>query len=153
MKTLIIASLAIVALTVQVSFADCGVCSASAAPKPESQAVVAAPPAAENIELCVKCGQIKGTDQCCKPGQTACKGCGLVKGSPGCCKIPKDAKEAIICQKCGQIKGTDKCCKPDQAVCKKCGLVKGSPGCCRLGKAASGKNSPAKKASTCLGSK
>lgn len=89
---------------------------------------------AASIELCTLCGQIKGSDLCCKPGQTKCPGCGLVKGSLGCCKIPKDAKTAAICTTCGQIKGTALCCKPDQAKCPKCGLVKGSPGCCKIPK-------------------
>jgi len=88
----------------------------------------------ENVELCVKCGQIKGTDLCCKADQAKCDKCGLVKGSPGCCNIPKDAKTAVICGKCGQIKGSELCCKPDQTKCDKCGLVKGSPGCCNLPK-------------------
>ena len=86
----------------------------------------------DSVALCVKCGQIKGTELCCKPDQVKCGGCGLTKGTPGCCKIPKDATEAVICGKCGQIKGTESCCKPDQASCSKCGLVKGSPGCCKL---------------------
>ena len=46
--------------------------------------------AADSVALCVKCGQIKGSDLCCKPDQATCAGCGLVKDSPGCCKIPKN---------------------------------------------------------------
>lgn len=88
--------------------------------------------AADAIDLCTKCGQIKGSDLCCKPGQTTCADCGLVKGSPGCCNIPKGAESAAICAKCGQIKGTELCCKPDQLKCEKCGLAKGSPGCCKI---------------------
>ena len=87
-----------------------------------------------SVELCTHCGQIKGSDLCCKPGQTKCLNCGLVKGSPGCCKIPKGVKTAAICTKCGQIKATALCCKPDQPKCPKCGLVKGSPGCCKIPK-------------------
>jgi len=89
---------------------------------------------AASIELCTGCGQIKGSEMCCKPDQTMCDGCGLVKGSPGCCKIPKDAETAAICTGCGQIKGSELCCKPDQVKCESCGLVKGSPGCCKLPK-------------------
>ena len=88
--------------------------------------------AAETVELCTQCGQIKGNDLCCKPGQTTCSSCGLVKGSPGCCKIPKGADSAAICTKCGQIKGSELCCKPNQLTCPKCGLVKDSPGCCKI---------------------
>ena len=43
----------------------------------------------DSIALCVKCGQIKGSELCCKLNQPKCSKCGLVKGSPGCCKIPK----------------------------------------------------------------
>jgi hypothetical protein len=89
---------------------------------------------AASVELCTDCGQIKGSEMCCKPDQTMCEGCGLVKGSPGCCKIPKDAETAAICTDCGQIKGSESCCKPDQVKCESCGLVKGSPGCCKLPK-------------------
>ena len=88
--------------------------------------------AAESVALCTKCGQIKGSELCCKPDQTLCDKCGLVKGSPGCCNIPKGATEAAICTKCGQIAGSELCCKPGQTLCDKCGLVKGSPGCCKL---------------------
>jgi len=42
-----------------------------------------------DIRLCAKCGQIKGSAACCKPGATTCATCGLAKGSPGCCKIKK----------------------------------------------------------------
>ena len=36
--------------------------------------------------LCGGCGQIKGSDVCCKEGAEKCDGCKLAKGSPGCCK-------------------------------------------------------------------
>ncbi len=90
--------------------------------------------AADSVALCVKCGQIKGSDLCCKSTRDICSKCNLVKGAPGCCNIPKGATEAAICTKCGQIKGTELCCKPNQADCDKCGLVKGSPGCCKIPK-------------------
>jgi len=90
------------------------------------------------LELCKKCGEIKGTDTCCKAeGRVKCSKCGLFEGSAGCCKIPKDAKGPVtICGKCGEIKGTDTCCKAEGRVkCSKCGLFKGSAGCCKLPKA------------------
>ena len=90
--------------------------------------------AAETVELCTACGQIKGGDLCCKPGQDKCADCGLVKGSPGCCAIPEGAEKAAICTKCGQIAGTELCCKPGQTKCSMCGLVEGSPGCCKIPK-------------------
>ncbi len=88
--------------------------------------------AAGTVDLCTKCGQIKGSESCCKPNQATCSMCSLVKGSPGCCNIPKGAKTAAICTKCGQIKGNELCCKPNQTTCPKCTLVKGSPGCCNI---------------------
>ena len=90
--------------------------------------------ASDSVDLCVSCGQIKGSDLCCQPDQPKCSECGLVKGSPGCCNIPKDAKTAALCAMCGQIKGSELCCKPNQATCPSCGLVKGSPGCCKIPK-------------------
>jgi len=88
----------------------------------------------DSIQLCLHCGQIKGSALCCQPNQPKCQHCGLVKGSPGCCNIPKGAEAAAICTKCGQIKGSTLCCKPDQPKCSKCGLVKDSPGCCKIPK-------------------
>ncbi len=89
------------------------------------------------VKLCTKCGEVKGSDKCCKiQGREKCKKCGLLKGSPGCCKIGKDVKDATVCRKCGQVKGTGKCCKIEgREKCGKCGLGKGSPGCCKLSKA------------------
>jgi hypothetical protein len=82
--------------------------------------------------VCLKCGQVKGTDVCCKQGQLKCAKCGLAKGSPGCCKIPKGAKNVALCTSCGQFKGSSTCCKKGVETCKKCNLAKGSPGCCKL---------------------
>jgi hypothetical protein len=80
--------------------------------------------------LCGGCGQIKGTDTCCKPDAVKCEKCGLDKGSPGCCKITK-GKDIALCGKCGLVKGSDLCCKADAIMCDKCGKPKGSPGCCK----------------------
>jgi hypothetical protein len=80
--------------------------------------------------LCGGCGQIKGSDVCCKEGAEKCDGCKLAKGSPGCCKIAQ-GKDAVLCAGCGQIKGSDVCCKADAEKCAKCGMAKGSPGCCK----------------------
>ncbi len=90
---------------------------------------------ASGPKICAKCGQIKGSALCCKPGATICSKCGLAKGSPGCCKLPKDTKQdVLLCAKCGQIKGSDLCCKSGATICPKCGLAKGSPGCCKINK-------------------
>jgi len=88
---------------------------------------------AGDVLLCGKCGQVKGADLCCKPGQEKCAKCGLAKGAPGCCRLsPGTQGDVELCAKCGQVKGTDACCKPGQETCGKCGLAKGSPGCCRI---------------------
>jgi hypothetical protein len=61
--------------------------------------------------VCTSCGQIKGTDVCCRADMPTCS-CGLHKGSPGCCKITKDSDEVIvICASCEQFKGTENCCR------------------------------------------
>ncbi len=90
--------------------------------------------AAATVTLCGKCGQIKGSELCCKEGAVLCDKCQLVKGAPGCCAIKK-GEDVVLCASCGQIKGSDVCCKADVANCEKCGLAKGSPGCCKIKKA------------------
>ena len=88
-----------------------------------------------SVELCTKCGLIKGSKECCKTeGQELCAGCGLIKGSPGCCKITKGSKQKVeLCLKCGFLKGSAECCKTEgKPKCSKCGLIKGSPGCCKI---------------------
>lgn len=80
--------------------------------------------------LCGGCGQIKGSDVCCKPEAPKCGECELAQGSPGCCKITKGT-DAALCGGCGQIKGTDVCCKADAAKCAECNKATGSPGCCK----------------------
>ncbi len=85
------------------------------------------------LSLCTNCGQIDGTDQCCRPGAPTCAKCGLAKGSPGCCVIEQGSSEPVaVCTACGQIKGSAQCCRPGTPTCAKCGLAKGSPGCCKL---------------------
>ena len=85
------------------------------------------------LALCGKCGQIKGSPMCCKPGAKKCDKCGMAKGSPGCCKgIDFDKGDVTLCSKCGMPAGSDLCCKPDAAKCTKCGMAKGSPGCCAI---------------------
>ena len=84
--------------------------------------------------LCCKCGQIKGSDLCCKAGAEKCSKCGLHKGSPGCCRLNGAKADVCLCTYCGEIKGSDKCCKPNAMKCEKCGLNKMSPGCCRIKK-------------------
>ena len=63
----------------------CG--SASDSKAPSNAAEVSKDSDANAAAICIKCGQIKGSDLCCKPGQELCSKCGLVKGAPGCCKI------------------------------------------------------------------
>lgn len=90
---------------------------------------------AAKVSLCGKCGQIKGSDVCCKADAVKCEKCGLAQGSPGCCKLPVAGADAALCTKCGQIKGSDVCCNADAVKCEKCGMAKGSPGCCAMPKA------------------
>lgn len=81
------------------------------------------------ISICGKCGEIKGSENCCKPGLEKCSKCDAHKGSPGCCKLKENKSDLILC-KCGHIKGSKLCCKSDNELCAKCGKAKGSPGCC-----------------------
>ena len=60
---------------------------------------------AATTELCVKCGQIKGSETCCKADAEKCDKCELAKGAPGCCVIPKGAEKIELCNKCGQVAG------------------------------------------------
>ena len=79
-----------------------------------------------DIVLCGKCGDVKGTDTCCK-SDVRC-GCGFIKGTAACCKTEHTGEDMTLCG-CGQVKGTDLCCT-DQEKCSKCDKHKGSPGCC-----------------------
>ena len=81
------------------------------------------------IKLCGKCGEIKGSENCCSKDAAKCDKCGLIKGSPGCCKISSDT---LLCTICGEIKGSKNCCSKDAVKCDKCGLIKGAPGCCKM---------------------
>ncbi len=108
-----------------------GLAGCQASNKPAAKAEVS--PGA--VGLCTGCGQIKGSDACCREDAATCPGCGLAKGSPGCCKIEKGSSRSVsLCTGCGQIKGSQQCCAPGQAICTKCGLAKGSPGCCKIKK-------------------
>ncbi|MBN1256504.1 MAG: hypothetical protein JXA52_02225 [Planctomycetes bacterium] len=87
------------------------------------------------LQLCPKCGEIKGSEKCCKmEGREKCEKCGLLKGSPGCCKIPAGVTRPMdLCPKCGEIHGSKDCCNNEgKEMCPKCGLHKGSPGCCKM---------------------
>ncbi len=39
---------------------------------------------AEKAAVCGKCGEVKGSESCCKAGVASCPACGLHAGSPGC---------------------------------------------------------------------
>lgn len=79
--------------------------------------------------VCKKCGEIKGSPNCCNPNVSKCSMCGMHKGSPGCCPM---AKAKAMCKKCGEIKGSLNCCNPNVSKCAMCGMHKGSPGCCPM---------------------
>jgi hypothetical protein len=86
-----------------------------------------------HYHICVKCGQIEGTEVCCKTeGVESCPMCQRHKGSPGCCK-DLEGEHIEVCLKCGQIEGTADCCKEGAEACEKCGWVKGSALCCKPG--------------------
>ncbi len=40
----------------------------------------------KNAQICPGCGEIKGSENCCKAGVAKCGACGLHKGSAGCKK-------------------------------------------------------------------
>jgi hypothetical protein len=85
------------------------------------------------ITLCGLCGEVKGTEKCCKEGIALCPNCGLHKGSVLCCSSALTSRrDVLLCMKCGERKFTKKCCQEDIALCPKCGLHKGSPGCCKI---------------------
>ena len=89
---------------------------------------------AKAVQLCSKCGEIKGADVCCKADAKKCSMCSLNDGSPACCKkIDFTKGDVELCTHCGQVKGGDTCCAADAEKCSKCNLAKGSPGCCKLG--------------------
>ena len=79
-----------------------------------------------DIVLCGNCGDVKGSETCCK-SDVRCS-CGFVKGAPACCKVEYTGENMTLCG-CGQVKGSDLCCT-DQEKCSKCDKHKGSPGCC-----------------------
>jgi hypothetical protein len=54
--------------------------------KEEPKTALDAAKSAVNETLCAKCGQVKGSDVCCKADAVKCTKCGKDKGSPGCCK-------------------------------------------------------------------
>ena len=116
MKTLSLIAVVVTALLIsaQTVSADCGSCPADVkqnVEKAEATVQTAAATVADvkGQKLCLKCGQIKGSEKCCKSGQKLCKKCGLVKDSPGCCKIPKDAKAAYYCPKTKKVMTSADC--------------------------------------------
>ena len=134
MKTLSIIAVVVTALilSTQTVSANCGSCKADVKQNVKKACDVKSK--TEFQKLCLKCGQVKGTEECCKPGQKLCKSCGLVKGSPGCCKIPKGAKKAYYCPKtkkvvtekdCPYLKGKNtKKAKSDCSTSSGCPLSK-----------------------------
>lgn len=81
---------------------------------------------------CGKCGEVKGSDTCCKDGEK-CDKCAFHKGSALCCKhLPEDVAGKDICSGCGQTADAEHKCDPNAEKCEKCGLDKGSPACCKL---------------------
>ncbi|MEO1618670.1 MAG: hypothetical protein AAFV88_22665 [Planctomycetota bacterium] len=79
-------------------------------------------------DVCGKCGDIAGTETCCK-GETC--SCGMQKGSALCCS-GVESSDVVYCKDCGFGKGTDECCSDDNTACTKCGLAAGSDLCCKV---------------------
>lgn len=51
------------------------------------------PAGQKDIVICPGCGEVKGSDNCCKPGAKKCPKCSLNNGAPGCCKIDRFTKD------------------------------------------------------------
>lgn len=92
------------------------------------------------LVLCGKCGEIKGTANCCKSGLPLNDETGfhqnsmrqqiimttqgsLTKQELDCLYSQKDV---TLCEKCGHIKGTDKCCKKTAPIDPKTGFESNS---------------------------
>ena len=89
------------------------------------------------VTLCGLCGEIKGSEKCCKEGVAGCANCGLHKGSVLCCSTAiSGRRDVVLCRKCGHVAFSKKCCQTGASTCPKCGLHKGSPGCCKIEKVA-----------------
>ena len=83
-------------------------------------------------ELCTNCGEMKGSEKCCKPAMK-CDKCGMHKGAPGCCKMEKGEKMDKTCGMCGEMKGSEKCSKPEMK-CEKGGMDKEASSCNKMEK-------------------
>ncbi len=84
-----------------------------------------------DVTLCGACGQIKGSEVCCKADAEKCDHCRLAKDSVGCCKM-EAGTDVVVCAKCGESKGSENCCAEGKEACAECGLHKGSLGCCKI---------------------
>lgn len=88
------------------------------------------------VTICGLCGDVKGSEKCCKEGTAICQNCLLQKGSVLCCNPAMSGRrDVILCRICGEKAFTKKCClngNTNVALCPKCGLHKGSPGCCKI---------------------
>ena len=61
-------------------------------------------------KLCIKCGEVKGSEKCCNKEVVKCEKCELHKGSPGCCKMNKaDKKVKTEKAECGSKKKCGGC--------------------------------------------
>ncbi len=88
-----------------------------------------------SLKTCSKCGEYKGTKNCCKRGAKVCNTCGMHKGSPGCCA---DMSNNTPCWK-GQMESGKACCagggtkacagSREVKNCQSCGNAPGSAAC------------------------
>ena len=110
-------------------------CATTIPPYQPSKTELAFLKAKKPLVLC-KCGEIKGSENCCKSGLPIDKETGFHQGSMrhriimttqgDLTKEELDClysqKDITLCKNCGHIKGTSRCCKHSAPRCKKCGF-------------------------------
>jgi hypothetical protein len=94
-KNLGLSVVALAALCLSVSLSACETCGCKGGGKDKVVASAENKPADVSAEqkVCLKCGEIKDSEKCCKPDAEKCPKCSLNKGSIGCCKHLKPEKE------------------------------------------------------------
>ncbi|MGD9872762.1 MAG: hypothetical protein AB7T27_00695 [Kiritimatiellia bacterium] len=92
MKVGIMVILMVLAVS-SVSFAGpCCAAKAAAAVEPAAEMKASSTSEEAAPALCGKCGQVAGSELCCKEGAAVCPKCGKHAGSPGCMACCKSMK-------------------------------------------------------------
>ena len=110
-------------------------CATTIPPYQPSKTEVAHLMAKKPLVLC-KCGEIKGSENCCKSGLPINDETGfhedsmrqrIIMTTQG--ELTKEEldclysqKSITLCKNCGHIRGTNRCCKHSAPRCKKCGF-------------------------------